>query len=84
MGNAEARDLGLDGGALYDPVANYRRVRNNINDFASDSEPVPVSVTTAQTPPQTAVVTKQLDPMLDTPVDRSPGLTTGAGSPNRQ
>ena len=84
MGNAEARDLGLEGGALYDPVANYRRVRNNINDFASDGEPVPVSVTTAQTPPQTAIVTKQLDPLLDTPVDRSPGLTTGAGSPNRQ
>ncbi|WP_375421509.1 TolC family outer membrane protein [uncultured Sphingomonas sp.] len=84
MGNAEARDLGLEGGALYDPVANYRRVRNKINDFASDSEPVPVSVTTAQTPPQTAVVSKPLDPLLDTPVDRSPGLTTGAASPNRQ
>jgi outer membrane protein len=84
MGNAEARDLGLEGGALYDPVANYRRVRNKINDFGSDSEPVPVSVTTAQTPPQTAVVTKPLDPLLDTPVDRSPGLTTGAASPNRQ
>ena len=84
MGNAEARDLGLEGGALYDPVANYRRVRNKINDFGSDSEPVPVSVTTAQTPPQTAVVSKPLDPLLDTPVDRSPGLTTGAASPNRQ
>ena len=84
MGNAEARDLGLDGGSLYDPVANYKRVRNNINDFARDSEPVPVSVSTAQTPPQTAAVSKPLDPMLDTPVDRSPGLTTGAASPNRQ
>ncbi|RZM32144.1 MAG: hypothetical protein EOP67_29280 [Sphingomonas sp.] len=84
MGNAEARDLGLEGGALYDPVANYKRVRNNINDFASDSEPVPVAVTTAQTPPQNAAVSKPLDPMLDTPVDRSPALTTGAASPNRQ
>ena len=26
MGQAEAEDLNLDGGALYDPVANYRRV----------------------------------------------------------
>lgn len=84
MGNAEARDLGLDGGALYDPVANYQRVRHRINDFDSDPEPVPVSVTTAQTPAQTAAVSRPLDPMLDTPVDRSPGLTTGASSPNRQ
>ncbi|WP_443024851.1 TolC family outer membrane protein [Sphingomonas sp. Leaf37] len=84
MGNAEARDLGLEGGPLYDPVVNYKRVRNRINDFDSDSEPVPVAVTTAQTPPQTAAVNKPLDPLLDTPVDRSPALTTGAASPNRQ
>jgi len=84
MGNAEARDLGLDGGALYDPVVNYKRVRNRINDFDSDGDPVPVAVTTAQTPAQTATVTRRLDPMLDTPVDRSPALTTGASSPNRQ
>lgn len=84
MGNAEARDLGLDGGALYDPTINYRRVRNRINDFGGDGEPVPVAVSTAQTPAQTAVVSKPLDPMLDTPVDRSPALTTGASSPNRQ
>ncbi|MCP3735327.1 TolC family outer membrane protein [Sphingomonas sp. RP10(2022)] len=84
MGDAEARDLGLDGGALYDPTVNYKRVRNRINDFASDGEPAPVATTTAQTPPQTATVTKPLDPLLDTPVDRSPALTTGASSPNRQ
>ncbi|MFN3434794.1 MAG: TolC family outer membrane protein [Sphingomonas sp.] len=84
MGNAEARDLGLDGGALYDPTINYKRVRNRINDFGGDGEPVPVAVSTAQTPAQTAIVSKPLDPMLDTPVDRSPALTTGASSPNRQ
>ena len=84
MGNAEARDLGLDGGALYDPVANYQRVHHRINDFDSDPEPAPVAGTTAQTPAQTATVSRPLDPMLDTPVDRSPGLTTGAASPNRQ
>ena len=27
MGKAEAQDLGLDGGPLYDPDVNYRRVR---------------------------------------------------------
>src|SRR5690606_23501205 len=27
MGHAEARDLGLEGGALYDPMVNYDRVK---------------------------------------------------------
>ncbi|GEM73678.1 TolC family outer membrane protein [Sphingomonas aquatilis] len=84
MGHAEARDLGLEGGALYDPVLNYKRVRNRINDFAGDGEPEPVATSTAQTPAQTATVARNFDPMLDTPVDRSPALTTGASSPNRQ
>jgi outer membrane protein len=84
MGNAEARDLGLDGGVLYDPTLNYKRVRNKINDFSDDGIPQAVAPTTASTPAQNAVVTKPLDPMLDAPVDRSPALTTGAASPNRQ
>src|SRR5206468_8798667 len=37
MGQAEARDLGLEGGPLYDPLGNYRRVAGNWNDWASDS-----------------------------------------------
>ena len=36
MGQAEAQDLGLDGGPLYDPLGNYRRVAGNWNDWASD------------------------------------------------
>ena len=84
MGQAEARDLGLDGGVLYDPTINYKRVRNTINDFGGDGEPDPVAVTTAATPAQNATVTRPLDPILDTPVDRNPALTTGAQSPNRQ
>jgi outer membrane protein len=36
MGEAEARDLGLDGGTLYDPVANYDRVRNRLGDWRDD------------------------------------------------
>ncbi|WP_203311109.1 TolC family outer membrane protein [Sphingomonas beigongshangi] len=83
MGNAEARDLGLDGGSLYDPTINYQRVRGRIGDFGGDGEPAPVATSTAQTPAQTAIVTKPLDPSLDTPVDRSAGLTTGAQAPNR-
>ena len=36
-------DLGLEGGVLYDPTINYKRVRRNINDFASDGKPDPVA-----------------------------------------
>lgn len=84
MGQAEAEDLGLDGGTLYDPVANYRRVRRSINDFASDGEPAPVATRTTNTPAQDATVTRPLDPSLQSAVDRTPALTTGAQSPNRQ
>lgn len=39
MGKAEARDLGLDGGALYDPVTNYNRVSGSIWDWSNDPAP---------------------------------------------
>ena len=35
MGQAEAQDLGLDGGPLYDPLGNYRRVAGSWSDWAS-------------------------------------------------
>ncbi len=61
MGQAEARDLGLDGGALYDPVANYNRVRHIIWDFDDDPAPAPVATRTVDTPPQTpAIMTSKL------------------------
>jgi outer membrane protein len=47
MGEAESRSLNLDGGALYDPVANYRRVARNANDWAQDATPHAVSTRTA-------------------------------------
>jgi len=56
MGQAEAQDLGLDGGPLYDPVANYKRVRNRIGDWDSDPAPMPVATRTVDTPPQTPTV----------------------------
>ncbi|HXH15664.1 MAG TPA: TolC family outer membrane protein [Sphingomonas sp.] len=84
MGQAEARDLGLDGGVLYDPVANYERVRRKIWDFGGDGAPVPLATRTAQSPAQDATVRAQLDPLLDTPVDRNPALTTGKDAPSRQ
>ena len=36
MGQAEAQDLGLEGGPLYDPLGNYRRVAGNWNDWAGE------------------------------------------------
>jgi outer membrane protein len=47
MGDAEAQDLNLDGGALYNPVANYRRVARNMSDWAQDPTPRAVSTRTA-------------------------------------
>jgi outer membrane protein len=47
MGRAEAEDLNLDGGALYDPVTNYNRVARRWSDWADDPAPVPVSTRTA-------------------------------------
>ena len=46
MGQAEAQDLGLDGGPLYDPLGNYRHVANNWSDWASDRTHQPVATRT--------------------------------------
>lgn len=52
MGRAEARDLGLDGGALYDPNTNFERVRSKIWDWQNDPAPTPQSTRTVDTPAQ--------------------------------
>jgi outer membrane protein len=52
MGKAEARDLGLDGGTLYDPVANYERTAGDIWDWSSDPAPKPRSTRTVDTKAQ--------------------------------
>ena len=46
MGQAEAQDLGLDGGPLYDPLGNYRRVAGDWNDWSSDPRHLPVATRT--------------------------------------
>ena len=46
MGQAKAEDLGLDGGPLYDPLANYRRVAGNWNDWANDPKHPTVATST--------------------------------------
>lgn len=52
MGKAEARDLGLEGGALYDPMANYRRVHGKLFDWDLDPAPKPKATHTVDTPVQ--------------------------------
>jgi outer membrane protein len=52
MGMAEARDLGLDGGPLYDPDVNYQRVRGKVFDWDSDPAPVAKSTRTVDSAPQ--------------------------------
>ena len=46
MGQAEAEDLDLSAGALYDPLGNYRRVAGDIMDWSGDPDPVPVATST--------------------------------------
>jgi outer membrane protein len=46
MGQAEARDLGLDGGPLYDPLGNYRRVAGDWNDWTMDPRHLPTATRT--------------------------------------
>lgn len=56
MGRAEAKDLGLDGGALYDPQDNYDRVKGKWFDWAMDPDPKAQSTRTVDTPAQTATI----------------------------
>jgi outer membrane protein len=71
MGQAEAQDLGLDGGPLYDPLGNYRRVANNWNDWATDPRHPTIATRTVspEEMPANPVVTPQIDAAR---VDSSP------------
>lgn len=74
MGQAEAQDLGLDGGPLYDPLANYRRVAGNWNDWASDARH-PTAATRTVSPaelPPVPIVTPQIVPLQIGPGPRIP------------
>ena len=52
MGRAEARDLNLDSVILYDPQANYERVKGKVFDWDDDPAPVAKSTRTVDTPVQ--------------------------------
>ena len=78
MGQAEAEDLGLEGGPLYDPLGNYRRVSRSSSDWANDPRHTPVSTRTVspQELPTNPAVTPELIPgtVLTEPVTTS-GVT---------
>jgi outer membrane protein len=59
MGQAEADDLGLEGGPLYDPLGNYRRVAGDWNDWSGEPRHQTVS---------TRTVTPEELPVPDAPV----------------
>jgi outer membrane protein len=56
MGNAEARDLALDGVTLYDPEVNARQARGSFFDWSGREAPVVQSTRTINTPAQDASV----------------------------
>jgi outer membrane protein len=79
MGQAQAQDLGLDGGPLYDPLGNYRHVANNWNDWASDPRHPTIATRTVspQELPSNPVVTPQVDSArIDTSPPVVPVTTT--------
>lgn len=57
MGRAEARDLGLDGGTLYDPAQHYGDIRGRWGDWGPTPEPSVQATRTVDTPAQTAPIT---------------------------
>jgi outer membrane protein len=61
MGQAEADDLGLDGGPLYDPLGNYRAVAGNWSDWAGEPRHQPVATRTV-TPAEEAPLTTSVTP----------------------
>jgi outer membrane protein len=67
MGRAEAEDLNLDGGALYDPVANYNRVSRRWSDWSDDEDAQPVSTRTVTGPAAAAPIEERRDTMVGPP-----------------
>ncbi len=57
IGKAEARDLGLDGGTLYDPAANYRNAKGSFFDWNDSPDPKPSATRTVDTKAQDGSVT---------------------------
>ncbi len=56
MGHAEASDLNFESSLLYDPAANYDRVRDRVLQFKRDPDPEAQSTGTRDTQIQAAYV----------------------------
>jgi outer membrane protein len=89
MGQAQAQYLGLDGGPLYDPLGNYRRVANNWSDWASDPRHPTIATRTVspEEMPATPIVTPnidsaRIDPSPPNVVRVTPPPVAGATSPS--
>lgn len=66
MGNAEARDLDLEGVQLYDPAQNYRKARGSYLDWSGRDAPMIRSTRTVTAPAQDASpVGATADPVPD-------------------
>ena len=83
-GHAQAGDLGLEAGPLYNPIVNYDRVRHRLNDFADDGEPAQAATSTVATPAQDAVIPPMQDPMLQTDAEAVPSPAAAITSPSRR
>ena len=84
MGQAEAQELGLDGGPLYDPLGNYRHVANNWNDWASDPSHPTVATRTVspEESPPNPIVKPQIDSArIDASPPSPPAVTPQPASP---
>ena len=68
MGKAEAEDLNLDGGALYDPLVHYNRYSRSWSDWNDGPSPQPVS-------------TRTVDPNANSPVTQLPGANRPVTEP---
>jgi outer membrane protein len=85
MGQAQADVLGLDGGPLYDPLGNYRRVAGNWNDWATDPRHPTVATRTVspEEMPATPVVTPQIDSARIDPSAPVIPVTSGVTPPKQ-
>lgn len=63
MGKAEARDLGIEGGALYDPNDHYNKVKGQIFDWADGPAPQQEATDTRNVPAANASVDPNANPI---------------------
>ncbi|HWT13783.1 MAG TPA: TolC family outer membrane protein [Allosphingosinicella sp.] len=68
MGMAEAEDLNLDAGPLYDPLVHYNRYSRSWSDWNDGPSPNPVS-------------TRTVDPNANSPVTQLPGVNRPVTQP---